>query len=157
MDDRTKILFVCLGNICRSPAAEGVMVAKIADAGLSGKYFIDSAAIIGNHKGNLADPRMRKHAAERGLKLASISRPVEMPDFDSYDYIIPMDDRNIRDLKQMTDKPEHLSKIKPMCSFADNMGYKEVPDPYYGGPEGFELVLDILDDACGGLLAWLEK
>lgn len=147
-----KILFVCLGNICRSPSAEAVMKKLVKDAGLEKSFFIDSAGIMGYHEGERADDRMRGHAARRGYVLDSISRPVRTQDFYDFDLIIGMDDRNVDDLKQKAPDLESLAKIHQMTEYSRNKLYDHVPDPYYGGASGFELVLDLLEDACEGLL-----
>ena len=149
-----KILFVCLGNICRSPSAEAVMKKLVQDAGLDGRIKIDSAGIIGYHAGEKADPRMRSHAARRGYKLDSVSRPVCTEDFFDFDLIIGMDNRNIDDLKRKAPDLESVENaaISTMAHDAKNKLYDHVPDPYYSGAEGFELVLDLLEDACAGLL-----
>lgn len=147
-----KILFVCLGNICRSPSAEAVMKKLVKDAGLEKSFFIDSAGIMGYHEGERADDRMRGHAARRGYVLDSISRPVRTQDFYDFDLIIGMDDRNVDDLKQKAPDLESLAKIHQITEYSRNKLYDHVPDPYYGGASGFELVLDLLEDACEGLL-----
>lgn len=147
-----KILFVCLGNICRSPSAEAVMKKLVKDAGLEKSFFIDSAGIMGYHEGERADDRMRSHAARRGYVLDSISRPVRTQDFYDFDLIIGMDDRNVDDLKQKAPDLESVAKIHQMTEYSRNKLYDYVPDPYYGGASGFELVLDLLEDACQGLL-----
>ncbi|RHJ91137.1 low molecular weight protein-tyrosine-phosphatase [Parabacteroides bouchesdurhonensis] len=150
-----KILFVCLGNICRSPSAEAVMKKLVRDAGLQDRFEIDSAGLIGYHEGEPADSRMRAHASRRGYSLDSISRPVRMSDFYHFDLIIGMDDSNIDKLKQMAPDLESEAKVRRMTDFCCNKLYDYVPDPYYSGAEGFELVLDLLEDACAGLLASL--
>ena len=153
-----KILFVCLGNICRSPSAQTIMQKFVDEKGLRDKYEIDSAGIIGFHSGELADGRMREHAARRGYNITHRSRQINTKyDFDHFDLIIGMDDRNIVDLQNSTEESAQLKKIKKMTSY--NRVFKEsiIPDPYYGGYEGFEYVLDLLEDACKGLLAELEE
>lgn len=155
-DKKYKILFVCLGNICRSPSAEAVMRKLVEDAGLEDRVEIDSAGIIGYHEGERADSRMRAHAARRGYALNSISRPVRSWDFQDFDLIIGMDDRNIEDLKRMAPDLDSIAKIHQMMEFSRNELYDYIPDPYYSGAEGFELVLDLLEDACGGLLGYCK-
>lgn len=152
----TRILFVCLGNICRSSSAQGVMEHLVKEAGREGDFVIDSAGILSYHQGELPDSRMRAHAARRGYELTHRSRPVCTDDFDEFDLIIGMDDRNIDDLKERAPSVEAWGKIRRMTDFCTKFTYADhVPDPYYGGVEGFEYVLDLLEDACAGLLAEL--
>jgi len=152
-----KLLFVCLGNICRSPSAEAVMNALLEREGLSDKVQCDSAGTIGYHDGSPADARMMFHAAQRGITLTSISRKFDHArDFDSFDMIIGMDEQNIADLKTMDSYDQYQGKIYAMTEFCSNHEYSEVPDPYYGGDAGFELVLDLLEDACKGLLSEIK-
>lgn len=150
--EKIRILFVCLGNICRSPSAEGIMKKIVEDAGWRDRIDVDSAGVTGYHEGELPDPRMRKHAAGRGYALLSRSRPVKTEDFFDFDFIIGMDDRNMDFLRKKAPDAESLRKIYKMTEFSRKMSYDHVPDPYYGGSSGFELVLDILEDACVGLL-----
>jgi len=152
-----QLLFVCLGNICRSPGAEAVMNAKIKTEGLERMVFCDSAGIIGFHAGEPADARMRKHALKRGYALTSLSRQVNPDsDFDRFDMIIGMDDQNIKDLNALARTDEDRKRIFRMTDFSTQSKYKHVPDPYYTGSEGFELVLDLLEDACDGLILHLN-
>ena len=153
-----KLLFVCLGNICRSPAAEAVMVDKLKKAGMDTKVFCDSAGILGYHSGEKADLRMRNHALQRGYKVTSLSRKVNTAvDFDHFDMIIGMDDQNIKDLNLLVRSTADLKKIFRMTDFSSQSTYDFIPDPYFGGSDGFELVLDLLEDACDGLLKYLEE
>ena len=152
-----KILFVCLGNICRSPAAEAVMKKLIEERGLSANFEIDSAGILSVHQGEKADSRMRQHAARRRYDVTSISRPVKTDDFDRFDLIIGMDDSNIDDLNDRALTAEHKSKIRQMTEYTQKYNHTHIPDPYYGGAAGFELVLDLLEDACNGLLESFYK
>ena len=150
----TKILFVCLGNICRSPAAEGVM--KSLAKGLP--IEIQSAGTAGYHIGELPDARMRSHAGKRGYDLISHARQFDPAvDFEKFDRIIAMDGSNLRDLKAMDRNKIFHHKLSLMTDYSQKMDVNEVPDPYYGGPDGFEHVLDILEDACKGLLLQLLK
>ena len=150
---KTKILFVCLGNICRSSSAEGVMKQLIEQAGREDEFIIDSAGILSYHQGELPDSRMRDHAARRGFDLTHRSRPVCTDDFYDFDLIIGMDDRNIDDLKDRAPSVEAWKKIHRMTEYCTKFTHADhVPDPYYGGAEGFEYVLDVLEDACAGLL-----
>jgi protein-tyrosine phosphatase len=156
--EKKKILFVCLGNICRSPSAEAVMKAKIKRQGLEHKYEIDSAGIIGYHAGNPADARMQQHAIRRNYNLTSISRPIEAKtDFDNFDYIIGMDHQNMQDLKSLARSNDDENKLSMMTDYCQTYLHDTVPDPYYGGASGFELVLDLLEDACEGLIKKLEN
>lgn len=150
--DKTKILFVCLGNICRSPSAEAIMKHLVAEAGLQDKIYVDSAGILDYHEGELPDNRMRHHAKRRGYDLSSRSRPVKMKDFFDFDLIIGMDDNNISRLTQMAPDLDSKNKIHRMVAFSSRFQPDHIPDPYYGGDSGFELVLDLLEDACQGLL-----
>ena len=127
--EKYKILFVCLGNICRSPSAEAVMKKLVHDAGLDDRIKVDSAGIIGYHAGEKADPRMRSHAARRGYKLDSISRPVCTEDFFDFDLIIGMDHRNIDDLKRKAPDLESVEKIHQMTEYSRNKLYDQSPIP----------------------------
>ncbi len=149
--DKVKILFVCLGNICRSPSAEAVMKALVEKDGLSDLVEIDSAGILGVHAGEPANSTMMKHASKRGYQLTSISRQITAQDFFDFDMIIGMDNQNIIDLNGVCPNDNLRSKISKMTDYSSN-SLGEVPDPYYGGDNGFILVLDILEDACSGLL-----
>ena len=154
MENKKRILFVCLGNICRSSSAEGIMRKLVKDAGRESEFVIDSAGILSYHQGKLPDSRMRAHASRRGYNLVHRSRPVCTDDFFDFDLIIGMDDRNIDDLKERAPSPEACRKIKRMTDYCTRFTHADyVPDPYYGGAEGFEHVLDLLEDACAGLLA----
>ncbi len=150
-----KILFVCLGNICRSSSAEEVMRTLLKKAGKEHEVEVDSAGILNYHQGELPDSRMRMHAARRGYNLTHRSRPVCTDDFYEFDMIIGMDDRNIQDLKDRAPSLETEQKICRMTDFCRTKLVDYVPDPYYGGAQGFENVLDILEDACSGLLETL--
>jgi protein-tyrosine phosphatase len=150
----TAVLFVCMGNICRSPAAEGVFRKMVADAGRSEAFYIDSAGTIGYHAGGRADGRMRAAARVRGYELESIARRIETEDFDIFDVIVTMDDENFSDVSRID--PGTGAQVERMCDYCKEHDISEVPDPYYGGSAGFEHVLDILEDACSNLLARLE-
>jgi protein-tyrosine phosphatase len=146
-----KVLFVCLGNICRSPSAEGVFRHLVEAADLTDQIHIDSCGTLDHHQGESADPRMRAHAIKRGYDLTSIARGIVAKDFEEFDLILTMDHNNYQDVMAMA-RMEEQGKIKMMTDFCQNHQQNCVPDPYYGGPEGFELVLDLLEDACAGLL-----
>lgn len=150
--DKKKILFVCLGNICRSPAAEEIMRRQVEAAGRSDEFLLDSAGLIDYHQGEEADVRMRAHAARRGYHITHLSRPVCYEDFFSFDLIVGMDDRNISRLRDLAPGLEEERKVVRMTDYCRLKVTDHVPDPYYGGASGFENVLDILEDACAGLL-----
>ena len=150
--DKIRILFVCLGNICRSPAAEGVMLAEIDAAGDSARWVVDSAGTGGYHIGDLPDKRMRIHARRRGYDLTHRARKVREADFADFDLIIGMDAANVRDLRRLAPTPADEAKVLPMADFFTHATrYDYVPDPYYEGAEGFELVLDLLQGAVARL------
>lgn len=152
------ILFVCLGNICRSAAAEEVMRQVVRRAGLESDFVLDSAGISNYHQGELPDPRMRAHAARRGYKLTHLSRPVTYQDFFDFDMLIGMDDSNMDALHDRAPGVEEERKLFRMTDFCRaHPDVDHIPDPYYGGDQGFELVLDILEDACAGLLEYLQR
>ena len=153
-----QVLFVCLGNICRSPSAEAVFNALIEKKGLSEVVQCDSAGTAAYHAGDQADYRMKQFAQKRGYHLTSISRPADPKlDFEHFDYIIGMDKQNVRDLKAVARNENDRKKIFLMTDFCSDKKCDSVPDPYYGGAAGFELVLDILEDACEGLILKLQK
>lgn len=153
-----KVLFVCLGNICRSPAAEAIMKAKVKEAGLEEEFVIDSAGTYGGHSGALPDSRMRQHAVKRGYVLDSRARHFyAAADFPAFDMIIGMDDMNIADLRHLALDDKEREKIYRMTDFCRKYTHTEVPDPYYGGSGGFEFVLDLLEDGVDGLLERLKK
>ena len=149
-----KILFVCLGNICRSPAAEGVFKQKIKDRDLEKLFVVDSAGTGGWHVGNLADPRMRETALSRGIDLTSRSRKIEESDLYEFDHILVMDNDNLDAVKSLIKDNNYPvnSKIRLILSYSKNSQLEEVPDPYYGGQNGFDKVIDLLDDAIDGLI-----
>ena len=146
------ILFVCLGNICRSPMAEAIMQRLVDEAGTGQRFHIDSAGLIAYHEGEGADPRMKSHAFRHGYRLTHISRPVRPSDFDDFDLIIGMDDSNCDKLRRLAPTLEAEAKVRHMTDFCTQHAVDHVPDPYYGGAQGFENVIEILEDACAGLL-----
>ncbi len=154
---KKRILFVCLGNICRSPSAEAVMHAKLKEHGLHNEYYVDSAGITGYHAGEPADSRMQAHARKRGYTLTSISRPIDAKrDFKEFDFIIGMDNQNMKDLRKLTNTDSDLQKLSKITDYSINYMHDSIPDPYYGGASGFELVLDLLEDACEGIIKNVE-
>jgi protein-tyrosine phosphatase len=153
-----QVLFVCLGNICRSPCAEAVFNALVEKTGLTEVLLCDSAGTAAYHAGDQADYRMKQFAKKRGFFLTSISRPFDPnSDFERFDYIIGMDRQNVRDLKAVAQNEDDRKKISLMTDYCSGKKYDSVPDPYYGGAAGFELVLDILEDACDGLIRKLQE
>lgn len=147
-----RVLFVCLGNICRSPAAEGIFAEMVKKEGLQDKIIVDSAGTAGYHDGELPDYRMRQHGARRGYKFDSISRKFKASDFDHFDMIIAMDDNNYHNIMRLAPDLDSEKKVHRMVEFSQKYNYDHIPDPYYSGSEGFELVLDLLEDACTGLI-----
>lgn len=148
-----KILFVCLGNICRSPAAQGVMQRLIEERGVADKFYLDSAGTYGGHAGELPDRRMRVHAQRRGYELTHRSRRVKGQDFEDFDLIVAMDASNKYNLENMAATVEETQKIVMMADYIRHYEhYDHIPDPYYEGAEGFELVLNLLEDASEELL-----
>ncbi|MBK8971558.1 MAG: low molecular weight phosphotyrosine protein phosphatase [Hahellaceae bacterium] len=150
-----RILFVCLGNICRSPTAEGVFRQKVAQAGLTSRIEVDSAGTSAWHIGSAPDPRSCEAAQRRGYDLSSLrARQVSPPeDFEQFDLILAMDRENLVNLQRIC-PADQLSKVKLFLDFA-SAGVREVPDPYYGGAQGFDQVLDLVEAASDGVLAYL--
>lgn len=154
-----RILFVCLGNICRSPAAQTVMEREVARQGLQHLVECDSAGTYSGHTGEKADPRMRYAAGRRGIDITHRARQVKSDDFERFDMIVAMDDSNYDKLFRLAPTTEATDKIYRMCEFFGerfNRDWSYVPDPYYEGSEGFELVLDMLEEGCVNLLTRLE-
>lgn len=155
---KKKVLFVCLGNICRSPSAEAVMKKFIKNQNMENVIEVDSAGTIDYHEGETADERMKKHAEKRGYNLDHIARVFKPEnDFNLSDYIVTMDYNNYYDIVEMDIKNQYTDKIFRLSDFAVNINFDEVPDPYYGGDNGFEIVLDIIEDACKGLLEKIKN
>ncbi len=158
MESKTRILFVCLGNICRSPAADGIMHDMVEKQGVADRFTIDSAGTYGGHRGELPDARMRSAASRRGYALIHRSRQVSEEDFDRFDMIVAMDDRNYEMLNRLAPSREAARKIYRMAEFCRRHPDRTyVPDPYYEGHEGFELVLDMLEDGCEGIMEYLRN
>src|SRR5262245_49365972 len=147
-----KVLFVCMGNICRSPAAEGVFKSMIKKHQLEDQIYCESAGTSGHHVGDLPDSRMREHAERRGYRLDSQARQFHPDDFVKFDLIVTMDPSNYRNVLRLDPSGLHKDKVIPMAKLCAQLDITEVPDPYYGGPEGFNEVLDIVEDGCLGLL-----
>ena len=152
-----KVLFVCMGNICRSPTAEGVFRHVVKEAGLADKIHIDSAGTHAYHIGNPPDPRAQEAAGRRQINLNSQrARKIKAVDFDQFDYVIAMDHSNYSDLDSLRPGEQH-DNLKLFLEYSENFDEDEVPDPYYGGDQGFEHVLDMVEDASRGLLASIQK
>jgi protein-tyrosine phosphatase len=157
MSKKTAILFVCMGNICRSPTAEGVFRQRAELAGLADLLLIDSAGTHGYHVGAGPDARSARHAAARGVDLsAQRSRRVRASDFEEFDYLLAMDHDNLA-LLEAACAPGHRHKLGLFMHYATHSGSDVVPDPYYDGDQGFERVLDYIEDASDGLIAALRK
>jgi protein-tyrosine phosphatase len=156
--NKKKILFICLGNICRSPAAEGIMKSIIKKHNYENQIEVGSAGIIDYHSGESPDKRMKSLAKKRGYNLESIARQFNPKiDFGSYDCIIAMDNENYFTLIELDPEGKFTNKIYKMAEFSSKYDVEEVPDPYFGGPSGFETVLDILEDACTGLFNKIKE
>lgn len=155
---KKRILFVCLGNICRSPAAEGIMRhllrRELPDSGIE----VDSAGTYAGHTGELPDPRMRRAASRRGYELRHRARRIREEDFDVFDMIVAMDDANYEAVHRMAPSREYAERIFRMTEFCRRHPDRTyVPDPYYEGHDGFELVFDLLEDGCEGIVEYLRN
>ncbi len=154
-----RLCFVCLGNICRSPTAEGIMLALVKSEGLGDKFEIDSAGTAAYHVGERADHRSRQTARARGVELPSIARAFTREDFARFHYVLAMDTQNQQNLLALARTEEAKAKVHLLRSFEPTHTRDDlsVPDPYYGGPDGFERVFEICDAACRGLLSHLRR
>jgi low molecular weight protein-tyrosine phosphatase len=151
-----RLLFVCLGNICRSPTAEGTMRALVREAGMEEQIELDSAGTGGWHVGSPPDERATEAAAGRGIALEGSARRVRAADFDDFDLVIAMDSANLSDLRSLAGNEEQREKLRLLREFdpaGAGSGDLDVPDPYYGAGDGFERVLDMVEASCRGLLA----
>jgi protein-tyrosine phosphatase len=151
-----KLLFVCMGNICRSPTAEGVMRHLLREEGLEDEITVDSAGTGAWHVGNPPDRRATAAARARGIVLEGAARQVRPSDFDDYDLLLVADRENLADLRAIAPDEAARAKVRLLREFdpaSDGAADLDVPDPYYGGPDGFEDVLDLVEAACRGLLA----
>lgn len=156
--DKQKILFVCLGNICRSSAADEILRQQATERGLGDTMTIDSAGTYGGHAGELPDPRMRAAGKKRGYNFTHRSRRVRSEDFDRFDLLLAMDDSVYESLSRLAPSVEALQKLERMADYIPtHFGYDYVPDPYYEGADGFELVLDMLEEGCVVLLDRLTQ
>lgn len=155
---KKRVLFVCLGNICRSPAAEGVFLHLLQQSQAGERFVVDSAGTGSWHVGKAADARMRAAASRRGIQLPSRARQLGRADLNRFDHILTMDASNLLQVQALVGEAggSSLARIEPLLSYCSRFDVSEVPDPYYGGAEGFEHVLDLLEDACSGLLQALD-
>ncbi|MCA9174995.1 MAG: low molecular weight phosphotyrosine protein phosphatase [Planctomycetales bacterium] len=151
---KPSVLFVCMGNICRSPTGEGVLQSLAEQRGIASQLHIDSAGTIGYHTGNPADRRMRAAASQRGYALNSRARQVKLDDLLEFDLVIAMDSDNLHDLRRLAESAGDALKaeLKMLSDFLDDKWPVDVPDPYYGGADGFEFVLDMIEAACPAIL-----
>lgn len=157
MEKKYRLLFICLGNICRSPAAEGIMRAVVASHGLNDSFEIDSAGIGSWHVGQLPDRRMREAGLAHGYRFDSRARQFSAADFDRFDLIVTMDEENYEDVVSKARSEADRQKVRPMRDFFRHHPEATcVPDPYYGGARGFDKVIELLEDGCEGLLATLK-
>lgn len=152
-----KILFVCMGNICRSPAAEGVLRHLLKKAQLENDVSVDSAGSIDYHAGKLPDSRMRQAADKRGLKLEHRARLIIEDDLKDFDLILVMDRENLSHVKSLDRHEKFAAKIRLFCEFCTEHKENEVPDPYYADTDGFELVLDLLEDGCAEIVRRIQN
>jgi protein-tyrosine phosphatase len=155
--EKIKVLFVCMGNICRSPTAEGVFTKLVKDHKLEARFAIDSAGTHAYHVGNEPDLRSQSAALERGVDLSSLrARQVINGDFEDFDFLLAMDDENYSILINACPE-QYQTKIKYFLDYAPHLNERQVPDPYYGGQYGFERVLDMIEEASAGFLKTLRE
>lgn len=147
-----RVLFVCLGNICRSPAAEIIFRQQVADAGRVDEFDIDSAGTISHHEGSPPDPRMSESLKRKSYTISGQARRITPEDLENFDVIVTMDESNLRDVRLLDPSGRHHSKIRPLVDFCRIHDDPRVPDPYYGGQIGFDHVISLLEDGCAGIL-----
>lgn len=152
-----KIVFVCLGNICRSPTAEGVFQHLVSERGLQPYFYVDSAGTSAYHIGETANSKSQKTANEHGIELRSRARRFELDDLKEFDLVVTMDRRNLKNVKSADSGSDHLDKIVLLRDYDPAPGDGEVPDPYYGGIDGFQNVFNVVKRSCTALLGKLEK
>ena len=157
-EPKVSVLLVCMGNICRSPMAEGMLRQRVAEQSFPVSVEIDSAGTHGYHEGSRPDPRAQAAAQRRGLDISMLrARRVVADDFDRFDLLVAMDEENVSALLELAREERHQDKIRLLLEFAGSSSNRNVPDPYYGGMLGFERVLDLLEEGMGGLLDELQK
>ena len=156
-EDPIRVLFVCLGNICRSPLAEGVFRSLAQARGLENRYLVDSAGTGAWHAGERPDQRSVEVARRNGVVLAGHARQIEAPDFADFDYVIAMDRQNLLELRTLARSPQGEAHLHLLRDFDPEPGDGQVPDPYYGGPDGFERMYEMVNRACEALLDHLEE
>lgn len=152
-----RVLFVCLGNICRSPAAEIIFRQQVVDAGRIDEFQIDSAGTISHHAGSPPDTRMSESLQRKSYTISGKARRISPEDLENFDVIVTMDETNLTDVKQLDPSGRHHGKIRPLVSFCRNHDDLRVPDPYYGGQIGFDHVISLLEDGCAGILDSLKS
>lgn len=152
-----QVLFVCMGNICRSPAGENIFRHLLVKEQLSGTIKCDSAGTIGFHTGKKPDARMSRTIKKRGYEVTGSARQFNIRDFEIFDLILTMDDENYANVLKLAKTDEQRSRVRKFTGFCTHHSHDEVPDPYYGGDEGFELVADLIEDGAAGLLAHIRK
>ena len=155
--EKFKVMFVCMGNICRSPTAEAIVAEKVKEANLSDRIECHSSGTIGFHVGQPADSRMRSFVSKRGYNITSLSQKIQSSDLEEFDLLVTMDDEDLRNVKKLATSKKQEDKILPFCQFASQHNDTEVPDPYYGGDQGFEHVIDLIEDGSVGLLNYIKK
>jgi len=149
---KTRVLFVCMGNICRSPAAEIIFRQMVADAGRTTEFEIDSAGTIGYHQGSGPDARMSETLRRKGYTISGKARRIGEEDLENFDLIITMDEENLEHVRQLDPTGTLHGKIQPLVGFCKIHSAERVPDPYYGGQRGFDHVIELLEDGCDGIL-----
>lgn len=152
MAEKKRVLFVCLGNICRSPAGEAILRKRAEDRGLGQMIDVSSAGTIGYHSGELPDPRMREATARRGYVLQSRARQISRQDLERFDLIVAMDQENLADIRQLDPYGRYVDKLRLLCDFIPDSHHRDVPDPYYCGREGFDRVIDMVETASDAIL-----
>ena len=154
---KISVLFCCMGNICRSPTAEAVFRARVEEAGLTQQVIVDSVGTHDYHIGDPPDLRTQRAASQRGYDMSGLrGRQVEVADFTRFDYVLAMDNANMAILQRLCPQPQH-ARLGLFLEHASSHREREVPDPYYGGEDGFERVLDMVEDAAAGLLLYIKE